>query len=374
MHLSAPMTPASIALFLPSLEGGGAERVMLQLARGFRERGLAVDVVVFNAAGAYADDIPRGVRLVNLRARRALTSLPALVRYLRRDRPTVLVVTSTHASLVAVVAKLLARVPTHLVVRQAETFSVAARDAFRGMRAVIPWLVRRLYPLVDTIIAGSAGVADDLASAAGLSRDRIAVIPSPVVAPELFAQAREPLDHPWFAPGADPVVLGVGRLTDVKDYATLIRAFALVRDRQSARLLILGEGEERARLEAMVRAMGLSESVALPGFVRNPFAFMTQAAVFVLSSRSEGSPGALIQALACGARVVATDCRNGPREILDGGRFGRLVPVGDVAALAAAIGAALNEPRATIPADAWSSYSHASAVDRHLALLPGCAP
>ena len=368
------MTPRPIALLLPSLEGGGAERVMLQLARGFRERGLAVDVVVFNPQGAYADDLPRGARLVNLNARRALTSLPALVRYLRRERPTALVVTSTHASLVAVLAKLLARVSTHLVVRQAETFSVAARDGFRGMRAVIPWLVRRLYPLVNTIIAGSAGVADDLASATGLSRERIAVIPSPVVAPELFAQAREPLDHAWFAPGADPVVLGVGRLSDVKDYGTLVRAFALVRERRPARLLILGEGEERPRLEALVQRLGLNESVALPGFVRNPFAYMTQAAVFVLSSRSEGSPGALIQALACGARVVATDCRNGPREILDGGRFGRLVPVGDVSALAAGILAALTEPRATIPTDAWSSYSHTAAVDQYLALLPGWAP
>jgi len=367
------MTPGPIALFLPSLEGGGAERVMLQLARGFRERGLAVDVVVFNAAGAYADDIPRGVRLVNLRAGRALTSLPALVRYLRRDRPMALVVTSTHASLVAVIAKLLARVPTHLVVRQAETFSVAARDGFRGTRAVIPWLVRRLYPLVDTIIAGSAGVADDLASAVGLSRERIAVIPSPVVAPELFAQAREPLDHAWFGPGAEPVVLGVGRLTGVKGFDTLIRAVAAVRERRPARLMILGEGDERPRLEALVRALGLSEVVALPGFVRNPFAYMAQSAVFVLSSRSEGSPGALIQALACGARVVATDCRNGPREILGGGRFGRLVPVGDASALAGAILAALAEPRAAIPADAWSPYSHTAAVARHLALLPGYA-
>lgn len=366
------MTPRSIALLMPSLEAGGAERVMLHLARGFRERGLAVDLVVFKAGGAFANDIPEGVRLVNLRTRRALTSLPALVRYLRRDRPPALVSTSPQANVLAVVAKYLAGVSTRLLLRQASTYSVGL-GRWRGLHALLPLLVRQLYPRVDAIIAGSEGAANDLATTAGVPRDRITVIPSPLIAPELFAQAGESLDHPWFAKEAEPVVLAVGRLAEEKDFPTLIRAFEIVRARHRARLLILGEGEERPRLEALVQRLGLDAVVAFPGFVRNPFVYMAQAAVFVLSSVSEGSPGVLVQALACGARIVATDCPNGPREILGDGRFGRLVPVGDVAALAQAILAALDEPRANIPAEAWNPYSHAVAVDQHLALVQGCA-
>ena len=271
-------------------------------------------------------------------------------------------------------AKRLAGVSTRLLVRHAETFSVAAREWKHGIRTLIPLLVRHLYPRADAIIAGSEGVANDLATAARLPRDRITVIPSPLVAPELFAQARERLDHPWFAPGADPVILAVGRLTPVKDFSTLIRAFAVVCARRPARLLILGEGEERLRLEALARRLGLDGLIEFPGFVRNPFAYMASAAVFVLSSTSEGSPGALIQALACGARVVATDCQFGPREILDGGRFGRLVPFGDVPALADAILDALDGPHPQIPVDAWSPHAEAAAVDQHLAILSESTP
>jgi glycosyltransferase involved in cell wall biosynthesis len=367
MSFSAPAP--RIALFVPTLDGGGAERVMVNLARGFSDRGLSVDLLLVHASGAYLSEVPPTVRIVQLQAARASRSLLPLVRYLRRERPAALISTSSHANLVALLAKRLAGISTRSVVRQAETFSIAARIRARGRRRLVPLLVRHMYPWADVIIAGSEGVAQDLVVAARLPRSRIRVAPSPLVTPELFALAREPLDHPWLAPGADPVILSAGRLDPVKDFPTLIRAFALLREHRPARLVILGEGEERALLEKLIRDLGLEDVVSLPGFASNPFAYMVRARVFVLSSISEGLPGALIQALACGVHVVATDCQNGPREILRGGRFGRLVPVGNVAALAEAILAALGEPSPTVPEEAWRPYAQDAATDQYLRIL-----
>ncbi len=163
------------------------------------------------------------------------------------------------------------------------------------------------------------------------------VIYNPVVVPGFYEKAAEPVEHPWFAAGGDPVVLGVGQLKPQKDFATLIRAFAHVRAERRARLVILGEGSERIALESMVRKLGISDCVSMPGYQRNPYKFMRRASVFVLSSIYEGCPLALAEALAVGTPIVATDCEAGPAEILDHGRFGKLVPVGDAEALASAI-------------------------------------
>jgi glycosyltransferase involved in cell wall biosynthesis len=181
--------------------------------------------------------------------------------------------------------------------------------------------------------------------------------------------AREPVDHPWFAPGEVPVVLSAGRLTRQKDFPVLIRAFSRVYASRRCRLVLLGEGEERRSLEALLEDLGLRQCVSLQGFVRNPFAYMRRAAVFALSSAWEGLPGALIQALACGVPVVATDCENGPREILHDGRFGRLVPVGDVPALANAILGALDGPPPVITQEAWRPFSQDAGVDAYLRIL-----
>src|SRR5690606_29880659 len=156
---------------------------------------------------------------------------------------------------------------------------------------------------------------------------------------ELDELAKADPGHRWFAAGQPPVVLGVGSLTPRKDFATLVEAFAELRRRRPARLIVLGEGPERARLERLVDDLGLSDDVDLPAFTRNPFAYMSRAAVYVLSSNLEGLPGSLIQALACGCPSVATDCPSGPREILQDGRVGPLVDVGDAGAMAAAIAA-----------------------------------
>lgn len=358
-----------IALFLPSLRGGGAERVMVNLAWGFAERGLQVDLVLAKADGPYLSEVHPEVRVVDLGARRVLHSLPDLVRYLRRKRPAAMLSTLSHANIIALWARGIASVPVRLVVREANTVGISASNAPALRGRWTPFLMRFFYRWADAVVANSSGVAEDLIRLTRLPAEKLKVIYNPVVTPELFAKAEEPLDHPWFRPGEPPVILGVGRLTKQKDFPTLIRAFALVRKERPVRLMILGEGEGRPKLEALVRELGLKDDVALPGFVDNPYKYMKRAAVFVLSSRWEGLPSVLIEALALGTPVVATDCPSGPAEILEGGKWGRLVPVGEPHFLARAILGTLQDVREPPPEAAWERFSLEEVVTAYLQVL-----
>jgi glycosyltransferase involved in cell wall biosynthesis len=218
-------------------------------------------------------------------------------------------------------------------------------------------------------VAVSSGTADDLARAAKIPRERIQVIYNPVITPATDVLARQPPEHPWFAAGQPPVILGVGRLTWAKDFSTLIRAFAQVRQRRPVRLIILGEGEERSALTALAKELGVADEVALPGFRVNALSFMANSALFVLSSASEALPTVLIEALAVGARVVSTDCPSGPREILQHGRLGSLVPVGDVAAMSAAMVDALDRPASAVSLEPLAPFTQDAAVDHYLRLI-----
>ncbi|MCK0769387.1 glycosyltransferase [Chromohalobacter canadensis] len=330
-----------IAVFLPSLVGGGAERVMVTLANGFAARGVSVDLVVVAAKGAYLEDVSPDVRLVELGASRVLFSLPALVRYLRRERPEALLSALNYANIIALWARTLARTKTRLVVSERNNLS-SAMSSGRFKRG-LPWLMRLSYPAADAIIAVSNGVADDLAQTLALPRERIDVVYNPAVTERLRELSVLPLAHPWLAPGQPPVILAVGRLTAQKDYPTLLKAFAALRAHRDARLVILGEGELRDTLEAMVARLGVAEDVAFLGFVDNPYAWMRQASLFVLSSAWEGFGNVLAEAMACGTPVVSTDCPSGPAEVLENGAWGRLVPVGDAPALVRAISETLND-------------------------------
>ena len=202
----------------------------------------------------------------------------------------------------------------------------------------------RLYPLADRVIVTSAGVADDMAVYTGLPRDLIQVVPSPVVPGSLFDADLPRPDHPWFADPGRPLILSAGELCGRKGFDTLLRAFALVRAQRPCRLLILGRGGARQALLALAGELGVADDFALPGFVPQPYAWMAHADLFAFTSRWEGLGFVLIEALAVGTPVVATDCPSGPREILAGGRFGPLVPVGDHQAMAQAIAATLDAP------------------------------
>lgn len=361
-----------IALFMPTLAGGGAERVMLTLASAFVYSGLSVDMVLARAQGAYESDIPAGTRVVDLDASRIIASLPGLVRYLRLERPPLMLSALAPTNCLAVWGRELARVETRLVLSEHNTLSRAAEHAANVRTSFLPWLMRWSYRWSDRVVAVSQGVADDLAATIGLNRTRIEVIHNPVVSARLFKKANVPLNHHWFATNEPPVVLGVGRLTEQKDFATLIRAFARVCQCRKARLMILGEGPDRNHLNSLVRKLGLEEDVTLPGFVVNPYQYMANARVFVLSSRWEGFGNVLVEAMACGTSVISTECPSGPAEILDKGRYGKLVPVGDEAAMAAAILSTINQPEKAHAASLVRRANHFSeehAVEHYLKLL-----
>lgn len=353
-----------IAFFLPSVRGGGAQRVIVNLVQGITERGLPVDVVLAAAEGTFLGQLPPAARLVDLRSRRLLRSIGPLIGYLRRERPRVLVSSMSHANLVALWAAKLAGRATPVVVTVHNTLSQTTVAS-----GLWPRILRTFYPWATWVVAVSRGAADDLARTSGLPRQGVQVVYNPVITPALMAMAQEAPDHPWFAPGQPPVILGVGRLTQQKDFPTLIRAFAELRRRRGGRLIILGEGEERPGLEALIGELGLAGDVALPGFRDNAMAYMAGSALFVLSSAWEGLPTVLIEALAAGTSVVSTDCPSGPREILQDGRLGALVRVGDAAALAGAMFDALDRPAGPVPLDALAPFTRDAAVDHYLRLI-----
>ncbi len=365
------MTPRA-AFFLPSLAGGGSERVTLDLAGGLARRGLPVDLVLASAEGPLRPGLarlPEGVRTVELKAR-TRASLPGLLRYLRRRRPGALVSSLPHANSVALLARALGAGGAAVAVRQGNDFaSEYAASGFTGRTGMR--LERRLLRFADAVVANSRAMAANLTRDLPRVARRVRFIREPAVGPELALLAAAPAGHAWLDDGGGPpVVLSVGRLAPQKGHRTLLRAFAQLRESRPARLAVLGEGPERPALEALARELGIAGDVVLPGFRINPFAWMAKARVFALSSSFEGCPNVLVQAMACGAPVVSADCPTGPDEILEGGKWGRLVPVGDPAALAAAIRDTLDAPAPPellkARAGAWSAEA---SVDRYAELL-----
>lgn len=378
----APARPR-VAMVVHALGQGGGERVLARLAAALARSGVSVAVLARNPDGAARAELPPGTAVVRLergatalatRARVVATDpwplrrliadnfldahvryLPGVAAFVGDHRPDALLGFGLFSNLLAVWGRRLSGVPARVVVSEhvplsqvladhADRAPPRRKERWRRRAAHLPAVLRQAYGRADRVVAVSGGVADDLARFTGLSRARIQVVNNPVVDDDLASLVAQRPDHPWFAPGQPPPLLAIGRLTVQKDFATLLDAFARVPQTLAPRLVILGEGTERAALEARVRSLGLGDRVALPGHVANPLACLARARLLVCSSRFEGAPLVLIEALACGCPVVSTDCPHGPREILDGGRLGALVPVGDAAALAQAIVRALQQP------------------------------
>jgi glycosyltransferase involved in cell wall biosynthesis len=333
-----------VCIFVPSMHGGGAERMMVNLSNEIAARGYAVDLVLVTAAGPYLAEIADGVRIVDLGAGSVVRSVPALVRYLKQLKPNFVISALSHANLAAIFARLLARTPTRVIISERSVLFAPWMPKVVFKERVVRWMMKLLYPYADGIVAISHGVQDDIEKWVALPPGRVRTIYNPVVTKELSELAAAPVPHDWLKDECVPVILGAGRLTAQKDFPTLIKAFAVLRKQRRCRLAILGEGELRGELEALVAELNLSEDVLMPGFIENPFPWMKGADLFVFSSIFEGLGGVLIQAMACGTPVISTDCPSGPSEILEDGRWGRLVPVGDVMALATAIELTLDEP------------------------------
>lgn len=376
-----------IAVFIHSLSGGGAQRRTVTLVNGIASRGYEVDLVVVAERGPLRSLVDPRVRVVALTdwvENHRLAKLPRRVQlflalgriagYLRTVRPRVFLAAASHVHVPVMLAHRLARSDVPVVLRVSNHLSRTGSGGAKPKRRLFaPRLARWLYPRAAALIAVSRGVGEDIAAVTSYPRDRIHVLVSPVVTDELRRRAEEPLEHRWFAPGEPPVLLGVGRLVKQKDFPTLIRAFARVRAVRPARLLLLGRAKnnkKRRRLTSLIDELGVTADVELAGYVNNPLPYMRRAAVLVLSSAWEGLPGVLIEALACGCPIVSTDCPSGPSEILEEGRYGKLVPIGDDASMAAAILAVLDAPP---PRDLLRARAEAfavdHAVDRYLAVL-----
>ncbi len=362
-----------IALFIGSLPGGGAERTLLILAQAFAEKGHAVDLVVSQLRGELVREIPTSVNTVvlgrsgypsflravyvlpNAVGRKLLPaiirsplkkirSLPDLTRYLIQESPDVLLSSTTVSNLISLWAAQRAKVRTAFFVKQDNTLAEAIPDASDHLDRIVPGLVADWYPRADGIVAVSTGLGDELQRLASAPRDRIHVLYNPVDLKRIATLAEENLDDPWFQAGQPPVIVSAGRLHPQKDFSTLLQTMKLLDSEPKMRLAILGEGQERSALEGLIRKLGLVERVRLVGFKPNPYAYMSRASAFVLSSAWEGLSNVLIEALACGCRVVSTDCPYGPSEILKSGEYGALVPVRNPEALAVAIRKILREP------------------------------
>ncbi len=396
--------PRHLALLMDTLNGGGVQRSFLTLAREFAARGHRVDLVVCSPEGVLLDEVPDSVRIVPLttssrfivhammvkaapdywsamvpwilapRSTSRVRQLPSLVRYLREEKPQALLAANMVLNLTALWAKTLAHSDTRIVVSEHSNVLAKIQARKRRYHRCYPELMRHAYGSAGAIVAVSKGVANDLAGITSLPRERIATIYNPVGAPDIPARAQQPVDHPWFLPGEPPVVLAAGRLSKEKDFDTLLRAFAQVRMARPARLIILGEGRGRAELQRLAHSLGIAADVDLPGWVANPYAYMAKASVFVLSSTREGLSNVLIEALACGCPVVSTDCPYGPAEVLDGGKYGLLVSVGDDTAMARAVLSALDAPpdRKRLKSRA-AEFSVEQAVEQYLHVM-GPAP
>ena len=359
------------AVFAPDMAGGGAERAALQLASGLADAGHQADLVLASATGPRMPQIPDTVNVVDLGASRVLSSLPRLIRYLRETRPAGMVSVLDHSNVVAIWARRLAGQPQRLIVVEQNNLTEASEHGKSRRDRFMPKLVNRFYPLADVVACVSEGVATDLESLApGIPRGMIEVIHNPIVTPDIHDQASQPLEHPWFDEGY-PVFVAAGRLRPQKDFPTLINAFAKTRVDSEAKLVILGEGPDREPLQEQISHLGLEKEVELHGHTENPYAFFARATAFVLSSRWEGLPTVLIEAMACGAPVIATDCPSGPREILREGRYGHLLSVGDAEALTEAMLAALNGDIPPPPVESWNPYRLETVVNTYLQAFAG---
>lgn len=361
-----------MAVLLPDLRPGGAEKVRVSLVREFVRRGLSVDVVLLQASGELLEALPPQARVVDLSARRIRDGLRPLIGYLRRRRPRSLLAAMWPLTVVAILARALSGVRTRLVISDHTDYLATPLARSAAGRLKLAASMRGFYPKADAVAAVSAGVAQSVERLARLPAGSIAVIHNPFEIRAAAPPAAGEVPAAW-RDFAGARVLSVGALKEAKDFAGLLAAIALVRRERPVKLLILGEGPLRADLEARRAELGLEDDVLMPGHVPVAQRFMPLADLFVLSSAWEGFPNVVGEALAAGVPVVSTDCRSGPREILGDSEYGRLAPPGDPAALARAILAELADPhpREALLARA-AEFTVARASDLYLGLLlPG---
>jgi glycosyltransferase involved in cell wall biosynthesis len=337
-----------LSFFIPDLTFGGAEQVTINIVNGLSARGYSIELLLSRRAGELDAELDADVPVRELRPAGAtplgvVADIPALVRYLRQNTPAALFPHLSHVSVACLTAKRLLGIDTTIVPTEHKTFRTQAE--LTGKDRIVNRLTPLVYPTADQIIAVSEGVAESITTQTQVDRDDISVLYNPVDIERVRARATAPVSNEWVDDDSKDVAVYVGRLEAEKDLDTWLRAFERVHDRNpKSRAILVGDGSSRPALEARLETLGLADVVSFPGYIENPYPYMKEADVFVLSSQFEGLPTVLIEALACECPVVATDCPGGTAEILGGGEVGRLVPVGDAEALASAIHDTLADP------------------------------
>lgn len=335
-----------IALFLPTLVSGGVQLAFVELAQDFLELGYRVDMVVKEKVGDLVPQFPQEARIIDLgKTRMAATAIP-LARYLKKERPDLLISGMELPNVMAVIAIWISRVQTVLVISFHGMFKDFDKRTLK--RSIEITIARLLFPYADHIVVVTPEVALDTANIYGLPLEKCKVITSPIPLQKIRVLAKEPVNHPFFEEEI-PVILGIGRLHRIKDFRTLINGFAKLYKKHEARLIILGEGEMRKNLEVQIKRLNLTNVIDLPGFVENPYKYLKRADVFVLSSLSEGVGRVLVEAVVLGCPIVATDCAEGISEFVDRERYGKIVPVGDANQMAEAIQIAIKNGKSTVP-------------------------
>lgn len=326
-----------ICIFIPSLGGGGAERMMVILANEFSERGYCVDLILAKSGNTYMQLLSEKVNIINLNSSRTITSILPLAKYLYTNKPRAILSALTDANIVTILAHKISFSSARLVISERSVLSYKLKTLNKTLSFVIKALTQITYPLSHKIIAISNKVAEDLYETIYLKRSRISTIYNPVIHPQMLQSLKEEIPHIWLKEKTTPIIVSVGRLSYSKDFENLINSFSLLLKRKKAKLIILGEGELRKPLEKIVSDLSLENYIIMPGFVDNPYIYMKHADIFVQSPRYEGFGNVLVEAMACGKQVISTDCIGGPAEILENGKWGKLVPVGDAQAMANAM-------------------------------------
>jgi glycosyltransferase involved in cell wall biosynthesis len=361
----------SAAIYIHDLSPGGVERQSLVLARELRARGIDATLVLHQARGELLPLLPDGVPLVDLQSARTLQDATRLRRFLRERRPDVLMSNVDHNNIAAALGKRLARTATKLVICQHNPLTPTYHATVNWKHRVVPAAYRLLKPGIDHAVAVSTGIAAELVDL-GLARGKVSTIFNAVIGDDFQARSQALAEHPWLVNKDRPVFVTAGRLVEMKDHQTLLRAFAHFLQGSPGRLMILGVGPKLADLQGLAATLGIAEHVAFVGFVQNPLPFMRAADGFVLSSRAEGFGNVLVEAMGCGTPVVSTDCPFGPSDILAGGQYGLLVPPQNPEALAAGMTSLVTVPDqwpASTLRERAGAFSYAACADAYAEML-----
>jgi glycosyltransferase involved in cell wall biosynthesis len=367
----------SIAIYLHDLSGGGVERQSLIIAEEFRRHGVDVTLVVHQLRGQLLNQVPAGLRVIDLGSSRTLHDVPRLARFLRREEPDILVANVDLNNIAALLAKGLAFSRTKIVICQHNPFSAGYVGSENWVYKYVGPSYKILGPLIDRAVAVSSGVAEELVQLGSIPRNRVLIIHNPVVGPDFQERCDEDIRHPWFNQPNRPVFVTAGRMVAQKDHEVMLQALAIHRKTIDSRLILLGSGPLLSHLRSVAERLGLTDAVDFAGFHSNTLPYFRQSDAFLLSSRGEGFGNVLVEAMGCGTPVISTRCEHGPREILDHGRYGVLVEPRDPEAMAVAMNG-VTTMRERFPAELLrqraNEFSYAACASRYMALFKSLAP